>query len=146
MLGGQEFLAMHAESLSTVLRLTVANVRSRGAAYVGLFLEALLREFPLDGGHLLLQSGVAKTMLRSCALSYANDRGCESDKVISVYLNALTRILFASHTALDSVIPLEAGRISGFGYNELVRVRVFLLSAVSIVCRKHSCSLLLWRM
>lgn len=128
MLGGQQFLIANAESLCKVLHLTVAKVRLRGAKYVGLVLEALLREFPSDGGLLLLRSGILETMLRSCALNHANDGQCESDKVMSVYLHSLTRVLFASPRILDSLLPLvDVGAIAGysFGYKELVRIFVF---------------------
>lgn len=128
MLGGEQFLAANAESLYKVLHLTVAKVRPRGAKYVGLVLEALLREFPSDGGLLLLRSGILEKMLRSCALNHVNDRQCESDKVISVYLNSLTRVLFTSPKILDSLLPLvDAGGISNFsfGYKDLVSICTF---------------------
>lgn len=120
MLGGKVFLAANSESLCKLLHLTVAKVRPRGAKYIGLPLEALLREYPLDGGLLLLRCGILETMLRSCALNYGNDRDCEPDRVITLYLNALARMLIASPTILDSLLPLSAGSIS-FGNSELVR-------------------------
>jgi len=124
MLGGKEFLALHAESLCKVLHLTVGKVRPRGAKYIGLVLESLLIEHPLEGGQVLLRSGVLGTMLRSCALNSANDEHAESDRVISVYLNSLTRILVASQDILDGLLPLDPSGVSGypFGYTELVRV------------------------
>ena len=125
MLGGQEFLAVNAESLCKVLHLTVAKVRPRGAKYVGLVVEALLRAYPSDGGLLLLRSGILEAMLCSCALNYANDKQCEPDRVISLYLNSFARVLFASPGILDSLLPLSASGFSvdSFGYKELVRIR-----------------------
>jgi hypothetical protein len=122
MLGGQVFLAEHAESLCNLLDLTLDKVRARGAMYVGLVLEALLQECPSEGGLLLLRSGLLERMLRSCALNYADDRNCEPDRVISIYLNAFARILFVSPCILDNLLPLGAGSIAGdsFGYCELV--------------------------
>jgi hypothetical protein len=132
MLGGKGFLATNAEILCKVLHLTVAKVRPRGAKYVGLVLEALLREYPSDGGHLLLRSGILDTILRSCALNYASGKQCEPDRVISLYLNSLARVLHASPGILDSLLPLNASGTSddsfgcisdnSFGYQELVRI------------------------
>lgn len=133
MLGGQVFLAAHAESLCKLLDLTLAKVRPRGAKYVSLVLEALLRECPCEGGLLLLRGGLLETMLRSCALNYADDRQCEPDRVIKIYLNSFARILFASPGILDSLLPLGAGNVNGdpFGYSELVR-RVFSMCVPSL--------------
>lgn len=124
MLGRHIFLATHAESLCKLLDLTVGEVRPRGAQYVGMVLEALLREWPSEGGLILLRSGSLETMLRSSALNYTDDQLCEPDRVITVYLNSFARILFASPYILDSLLPLGAGNVAGdsFGHNELVRV------------------------
>jgi hypothetical protein len=124
MLGGDMLLATHAESVCKLLDLTIGKVRPRGAQYVGLVLEALLRECPSEGGLILLRSGILETMLRSSALNYADDRLCEPDRVIAVYLNSFARILFASPYILDSLFPLGAGKVAGdsFGYNELVSI------------------------
>lgn len=123
LIGGEKFLASHSESLCRLLRLVLDNVRPRGAKYIGLVLEALLREFPRDGGSLLLSSGILDIMLRSCALNYTENLQCEPDRVITVYLNALSRILVVSPSLSDNVLPLKTGAdsIYSFGCRELVR-------------------------
>jgi hypothetical protein len=137
MLGGQLFLATHAESLCKLLDLTVGKVRPRGAKYVGLVLEALLRECPSEGGLLLLRCGILETMLGSCALNYADDQQCEPDRVITIYLNSFARILFASPGILDNLLPLGAGNVTGnsFGYSELVRACFLNVCAMFTVSR-----------
>jgi hypothetical protein len=120
LIGGKAFLTSHSESLCKLFRLTINNVRPRGVKYIGLVLEALLRECPKEGGLLLLSSGILETMLRSCALNYTDNPHCEPDRVITVYLNALSRILVVSPALLDNVFPLNTGAVS-FGCRELVR-------------------------
>lgn len=124
MLGGQTFLAAHAESLCKCLCLTLTKVRPRGAKYVALVLEALLREFPLDGGLLLLRCGILQTMVRACAMSWSNSEESEPQQVVSLYLNSLARVLFISSGILDKVLPLQDAGCS-FGYKELVCIRLF---------------------
>lgn len=120
LLGGKAFLAANSEALCKILHLTVTKVRPRGVKYIGLVLEALLRECALEGGLLLFHWGILETMLRSCALNCANVRECEPDRVIILYLNALARVSIASPDILDSLLPLSTCGIS-FGYSELVR-------------------------
>lgn len=122
MIGGGDFLRTNAEPLSEVLQLTVGNVRPRGAKYVGLVLEALLRDYPSEGGALLLRTDVLMALLRSCASTFANDGEREPDRILCVYLNALARVLVASPCILDSVLPLCGNDNLGysFGHSELV--------------------------
>jgi hypothetical protein len=127
LIGGKAFLTSHSESLCKLFRLTINNVRPRGVKYIGLVLEALLRECPKEGGLLLLSSGILETMLRSCALNYTDNPHCEPDRVITVYLNALSRILVVSPALLDNVFPLNTGAIS-FGCRELVHLYIKLLN------------------
>jgi hypothetical protein len=120
MLGGHMFLAMHAESLCKLMDLSIGKVRPRGAQYVGLVLEALLWEYPCEGGLILLRNGSLETMRVSSVLNYNGDWLCEPDRVIAVYLNSFARILLASPYILDSLLPLGDGKVAGdsFGYNE----------------------------
>ena len=127
------FLATHGESLCEMLTLTIGKVRPRGAKYVGLILESLLREYPSDGGLLLLRSGILETMLRSCSSSYSGSGQCEPDRVIALYLNSLARVLSAAPGICDSLLPLVMGEGIGerFSYKELVSYEILDLLASS---------------
>ena len=87
---------------------------------MGLVLEALLQEYPCEGGLILLRNRTLETMLISSALNYNGDRLCEPDRVIAVYLNSFAYILLTSPYILDSLLPLSDGKVAGdsFGYNE----------------------------
>ena len=108
LLGGTEFLRNHSETLAAVLTCVVGQVQPRGAAYVGLVLEALLRRFPVEGWVLLRQSGVAAIMLKLCAANWMGSKNCEPDRVIVIYLTALSRALLGASNALDGYFPEDA--------------------------------------
>lgn len=142
MIGGNAFLYTNADALSRLLHLTVGQVRQRGAKYIGLVLEALLREYPSGGGLFLLRNGVLSTMLHSCALNYFDDEQRESDGVLTVYLNSLARILIASPGILDDTLPFGNDSAAGgsFSYLELVR---FISWVYCVVWHTRRCCVIL---
>ena len=85
LLGKEAYLNLHASNVISFLSSTVCNVRPRGAVYLTLVLEALLRKFPTEGGQLLLQEELATRMLKSCMWNYIeDDENREVDSVIVV--------------------------------------------------------------
>ena len=119
------FLQSYSSHLQHILQLVVGQVKPRGAFYVYLIIEALLRRYPADGGVLLLQSGVLQTMIQSCASNYVQEKDCEPDRVIMLYLNAISRMMLSSPHILDEgLLPCRFITKHGvevqFGYQELV--------------------------
>jgi len=110
-LGREGFLNDHATTVQAVLCNTVGEVSPRGAVYVGLVLEALLRLFPSEGGKVLDCCGMTDKFLEACANNYFGIDSCDPDRVIVLYMTALARISLASPTLLQLKLPitLEAG-------------------------------------
>ena len=119
LLGGASFLNRYSAPLQAILVLVVGNVHPRGASYVMLVLEALMRAFPAEGGHLLLQAGVLKTMLTSCAAFYNEEQGSEPERVVSLYLVVFARALLVSPRLMDGLLAVVADT-KAFGPNELI--------------------------
>jgi len=105
--GKLEFLNMYASTISTILYRTVGNVSTKATSYVSLVLEALLCQCPVQGGQLLLSSGIIKTMISSCAMRYRLDENHDPDIVVVQYLTSIARILIACPTILDSFVNSE---------------------------------------
>ena len=120
--GGAIFLNAHPASLQIVLGQVVGNVHPRGAAYVMLVLEALMRAFPAEGGQLLLQANILRTMLDSCAAFYNEDRGSEPERVVSLYLTIFARALLASPRLMDGNLSSSLVDDASFGPNELIQL------------------------
>uniref|UniRef100_A0A7S4RP11 Importin N-terminal domain-containing protein n=2 Tax=Ditylum brightwellii TaxID=49249 RepID=A0A7S4RP11_9STRA len=125
LLGGASFLNAHYSTLQNILILVVGQTKPRGAAYTALVFEALLRTFPVEGGTLLLQGGIMRTMLSSCALNYQNNSACEPERVIVLYLTAIARSLLGNPALLDETLPITSTSNEGvtlsYGPRELVR-------------------------
>ena len=122
-------LQSYSSHLQHILRLVVGQVKPRGAFYVYLVIEALLCRYATEGGVLLLQSGVLQTMIQSCASNYAQEKDCEPDRVIMLYLNAMSRIMLSSPHILDEgLLPhrliTKHGVEVQFGYQELVSISI----------------------
>lgn len=122
LLGGAVFLNAHSTPLQVVLGLVVGNVHPRGAAYVMLVLEALMRAFPAEGGQLLLQANILRTMLDSCAAFYSEDRGSEPERVVSLYLTVFARALLSSPRLMDGNLSSTLVDDAAFGPNELIQL------------------------
>ena len=119
--GGAEFLNDHTVTLQTVLRnLLGEEMKPRGLAYVALVIEALLRSFPIEGGLLFRQCGLLKLFLEACAANYWEQDDSEPDRVIVLYLTALSRILLANSRMVESLLPMTSQSGAVFGENELV--------------------------
>jgi hypothetical protein len=96
-IGGEHFLTDHATILQTMLNGWTGEVSPRGQAYVSLVTETLLRQFPREGGLLLMQCGVLKKYNDSCLLVLSGaEKGCEPDRVIVLYLSTFARIFLAA--------------------------------------------------
>ena len=98
-------------------------MRLKGALYVALALEALLRSFPREGGQLLLHGGLASRMLQSCMWNYLeNDEKREIDSVIVLHLTVVARMVLADIHCLDGCFPMkdEIGNFVGFTPDNLV--------------------------
>jgi hypothetical protein len=120
---GVAFLNKHADTLIHVLKLVVGQVRPRGVVYIGLVLEALLRGFPVEGGMVLARGGILTTMLESCAANICQEKECEPDRVMVVYLTAMARILVASPHAINACFPMPSPSYNAsFGPRQLVRL------------------------
>ena len=122
LLGGAVFLNAHPASLQAVLGQVVGNVHPRGVAYVMLVLEALMRAFPTEGGQLLLQADILRTMVGSCAAFYNEDPGSEPERVISLYLTVFARALLASPRLMDGDLSSSLVDDAVFGPNEVVQL------------------------
>jgi len=120
LLGGAAFLNANSTPLQAVLVQVVGNVQPRGAAYVMLVWEALMRAFPVEGGQLLLQAGVLRTMLASCAAFYNEERGSEPERVVSLYLTVFARALLASPRLMDGCLSSSLTDAAAFGPSELI--------------------------
>jgi len=118
LMGGRDFLQSESNKLAELLSLTVTKVQPRGAEYVALVLEALLRAFPLEGGLLLMESQVIPTMLKSCASHYLEDDNSEPRRVVNLYLTSICRSLLGNRTLLDAFFA--SVDTSSFGPRELV--------------------------
>lgn len=119
-LGGGTFLNDHSNTIQQILRNVIGEVRPRGTAYIFLVVEALLRLFPLEGGILLRDCGVLNTFINACALSYFEDDKCEPDRVIVLYLTALSRVFLASPSTLQSLLPTKLPSGAIFGEEEWI--------------------------
>jgi len=106
LLGGAGFLNEHATSIQSVLNNFVGKVRPRGTAYIHLVVESLLMSFPIEGGVLLNQSGVLKTFMEACACSFFELDSYEPDRVVVLYMTALARIIIASPSTLQTLLPI----------------------------------------
>ena len=123
LLGCSPFLCSHSVTLQHVLVSVVGKVRPRGTACIMVVLEALLRGYPTEGGQLLKQAGVLRTMLEACAATHAEVDGNDPDRVITLYLTTLARCLLAVPNILDAHLPiLEVKGNSSFGANEFMHL------------------------
>lgn len=122
LLGGATFLNDHATNIQMVLSNVVGEVRPRGTAYIFLPVEALLCSFPVEGASLLEQCGVLKIITEACAGAFFEDDRCEPDRVIVLYLTALARILLASPSTLQTLLPMKLPSGANFGEQELIRM------------------------
>lgn len=118
LLGGITFWNKHFSSLETMLKLLVGNVSLRGAMYVNLVLEALLKSLPIEGASMLLSTGLVTKMLKSCVDTYADEQDCEPIGVINIYLSVFSRIMLVSPQSIDLIIHAETH--NQFGVNQLV--------------------------
>ena len=120
LLGGVFFLNDHHATMQQVLKAIVGEVTPRGASYVHLVLESLLRRYPALGSSILSQSGVIATMLKSCTANYHQVQGSEPDRVIVMYLSVFARVLLNNPHALDeNLLPLSAS----FRHEQLVSLQ-----------------------
>jgi hypothetical protein len=119
LLGGQTFWENHCSSLENILKLVVGNVSAKGAMYVNLVFEALLKTHPIEGTSMLLSSGLVTTMLQSCAQSYNNERHCEPIQVISMYLTVFSRIILAVPNKVALIVN-HVEKCNNFGFVQLV--------------------------
>ena len=106
LLGGKDFLRSHSVTLCWILNRVVGQVRPRGASYIMLVLEALLRQCPSEGGQMLFECGIINTMLINCAKNHHNADDCEEDMIIIYYLSAFARILLSTPQSFDSLFPI----------------------------------------
>jgi hypothetical protein len=119
LLGGQTFWENHCSSLEIILKLVVGNVSAKGAMYVNLVFEALLKTHPIEGTSMLLSSGLVTTMLQSCAQSYNNERHCEPIQVISMYLTVFSRIILAVPNKVALIVN-HVEKCNNFGFVQLI--------------------------
>ena len=103
--GAATFLNDHATTIQTVLTNVVGEVRHRGTAYIYLVIEALLCAYPVEGGSLLHSCGALKTFIEACASSFTEQESCEPDRVIVLYLSALARVLLATPSMVQVLLP-----------------------------------------
>jgi len=122
MVGGGEFLSENSslETIVELLRLVVGHVRPKGAMYVALVLEALLRDFPEKGCALLVRAGVIGTMMQSCAANHVGEKRCEPDRIIVTYLTVLARAFVQTPQLIDT-LPI-APYVPSFGPQQLVQL------------------------
>lgn len=102
-IGQKDFLNEHAYTLQSMLNNLVGEVSPRGQAYVMLVTEALLRQFPSEGGQLLMQCEVIKRYLGACSLASSTPEESEPDRVIVLYLTTLARIYLDSPELLGNL-------------------------------------------
>ena len=121
--GKDDFLNDHATTIQDVLCNIVGVVSPRGTAYVGLVLESLLRLFPSEGGNLLDCCGIISKILEACASNYFGTDSCDPDRVVVIYLTALTRISLANPGFLSSKLPINL-QSGTFGNANLVDLLV----------------------
>lgn len=91
------------DSLCAVLNTTIGKVSPRGAHFVHLIMETLLREHPEVGCQLLFSRGIVQTLLVSCGANTNNSKSCEPDRVIALHLTVLSRLLIATPTLLKQL-------------------------------------------
>ena len=121
LLGGKVFWIDHSFSLELILKLVIGNVSVRGAMYVNLVLEALLKTIPVEGASMLLRSGLVATMFRSVVETCTDAQLCEPYEVINIYLTILSRIMLASPTNI-TIIAAHAEECNSFGFCQMVRL------------------------
>ena len=107
LLGGQDFLRTQSAVVHRILNSVIGQVRPRGASYVMLVLESLLRKCPTEGMNLLLESGVIHTLLVGCTKNYHRAEDSEEDQIIIYYLTVLARALSSSPQIFDSLFPVN---------------------------------------
>lgn len=115
-MGGKDFLNEYASELQVMLVNLIDEVNSRGQAYIALVTESLLKQFPTEGGLLLIQCGVMKKFIKACSISFSGSECSEPDRVIVLYLSAMARIFLASPQLLETAELSEGS----FGVNEMV--------------------------
>jgi hypothetical protein len=135
-LGGVAFLNDHAATLQTVLVNLIGAVSPRGEAYVSLVTEALLRQFPAEGGLLLLQCGVIKKFLNACSLASSGSTESQPDRVLVLYLTTMARVLIASPEMLATPGLFSPGE--AFGLDQLVSLLDAVSSNHHFLGSKHS--------
>eukprot|EP00956_Cyclotella_meneghiniana_P024431 scaffold49004_cov23-Cyclotella_meneghiniana.AAC.1 len=65
--GGKDFLNQYASQVQNLLVNLIDEVNSQ--AYIALVIESLLKQFPTEGGLLLIECGIVKTFLEACSVS-----------------------------------------------------------------------------
>ena len=138
LLGDSAFLSLHSSTLQQILHIVIGQVSPRGVPYVFLVLEAILRKFPVEGGLLVVNAGIISTILKSCAANWFNAEDCEPDRVIILYLTAISRILLSSPHVLDNCfpIPYDLGTNLMFTTKELVSTDINFYSICSFHFRE----------
>ena len=106
LIGGDVFLSQegNGETILKLLHFTVGEVRPKGAMYVSLVLEALLRACPEKGVALLNRGGILEKLVLSCEANYNNEKQCEPDRVIVLYLNTIARTILQSPQLFNNVL------------------------------------------
>ncbi len=132
LLGGVAFCNEHSSSLELIMKLVIGNVSARGAMYVHLVLEALLKTIPAEGASMLLTSGLVSTMFRSIAETYNDEEHCEPYEVINIYLTVLSRIMLASPNNIK-MVATYAEQSSNFGFCQMV-ILLYYFSCQELLC------------
>jgi hypothetical protein len=80
-----------------------------------------LREYPREGGALLLQQGIFKEMMVLCAANHAGIADFEPDRVVALYLNCFARASIEDPFFLDAILPISFSQESiAFSSRDLV--------------------------
>jgi len=121
LIGSKDFFMDHSDILVNILRDLIGNVSPRGALYVNLVLESLLRKFPVEGALLLLDSGLAASMIQSCASNHRNEKGCEPGRVINIYLTVVSRIQLVLPGKFEALM-LQYEKNNLFSFDQLIEL------------------------
>ena len=122
--GAATFLNDHATTIQTVLTNVVGEVRPRGTAYIYLVIEALLCSYPVEGGSLLHNCGALKTFIEACASSFTEQESCEPDRVIVLYLSALARVILATPSMIQALLPVTLPSGTVFGEEQFISLYI----------------------
>ena len=105
--GGVTFLNSHATLVHDMFLSTIGLVKTKASGFVMLGMDALLRQFPAEGGRLLIDGGCIGGILKCCHHVIKDRAEREPDVCLVQWMSVVARVLICNVTSLNGMMSQD---------------------------------------